>query len=262
MIWLLFACGAGALVERADGALARGDLPAAEAGYREALRRDPSRAEALYGLGWTYHLAGQRDAARDAFTQLTRMHPDSALGFKGLGSVAMKEGNAPLAREQFKAALERAPGDRKIRQSLALLELSGGNATAALTTFDALIAEEAGRPEFHQGRAEALVALGRGEEAVSAADRARELASDPRTRAATTLTRVRAILAASAGRVDARDCAGTAGAVLQWLDAADLGLDEVEASGVPIEESKALRREVRRRRGNVEDLCPAVARDG
>lgn len=258
MVLLLLACGASADVHHGDVALADGDLTAAEDGYRAALARDPQSVDALYGLGWTYHLAGQEDSAKDTFEQLTRLHPESALGFKGLGSVAMAKGNLPLARANFQTALEHTPGDRKIRQSLGLLALQEGNATEALATFDALIAEDDTRPEFHQGRAEALLRLDRGEDALAAADRAHAVATEDRSRAAAALTRARALLAVSSGRIDKQNCQGTAPPVLAWLEAADESLDEVQASKVPIDELAPLRREVRRRKGNVDDLCPGL----
>lgn len=261
LLWLL-ACGADAAIARGDAALGKGDLLAAEAAYREAVAADPDRAEALYGLGWTYHLAGDEDAAQSAFDQLTRLHPESPLGFKGLGSVAMARDNLPLARSQFQVALERSPSDRKVRQSLGLLELKAGNPTQALATFEALVAEDPSPSEFHQGRGQALLMLGRGDDALAEATVAEEKAADPHTRAGATMLRVRALLVVSSGRVNREDCAGTAPPVLAWLDAADRALDEISASKVPINDVQELRREVRRRRAGIGDLCPEIPGDG
>jgi tetratricopeptide (TPR) repeat protein len=246
-------------VAAAQHALDTSDLVAAEAAWRAVLAEDPGRADALYGLGWTLHLAAETDAAREAFQQCVEAHPDSPLGYKGLGSVAMAEGNPTLARRRFEEALARAPGDRAVRHSLGLLDLSSGAADAAVTTFTALAAEDPERAAFQQALGEALVVVGRPEEALETATRAVALAADDdRGRALAQLTRARAILAATGGRVDPADCANSAPPVYTWLVEADRALDEAEATGVPLPELVSARRAVRQRRGGVDDQCPGV----
>ncbi|MES2642565.1 MAG: tetratricopeptide repeat protein [Myxococcota bacterium] len=244
-------------VAAAQHALDRSDLVAAEAAWRAVLADDPGRADALYGLGWTLHLAAETDAAREAFQQCVEAHPQSPLGYKGLGSVAMAEGNPTLARRRFEEALARAPGDVAVRHSLGLLDLSSGAADAAVTTFTALATEHPERAAFQQALGEALVVVGRPEEALEAATRAVALAEDDdRGRALAQLTRARAILAATGGRVDPADCGGTAPPVYTWLVEADRALDDAEATGVPLPELVSARRAVRQRRGGVDDECP------
>ncbi|MFZ5479167.1 MAG: tetratricopeptide repeat protein [Myxococcota bacterium] len=255
---LLLACGAEGELDAGEQALARGDLPAAEAAYRRALDAEPANAEALYGLGWTWHLAGREDLARDAFDQCVAAHPESALGYKGLGSVAMAEGNPVLARKQFDAALARSPGDLAIRHSLGLLDLSTRQYAEAERTFVELAKEAPDRAEFQQARAEALLGLDRAEEALLAAQKAIDLGGEPRVRALARMTRARALLAASAGRVDPNACARTAPAVYAWLDEADRVLDEAEATGSKISDVYETRRAVSRRRGIVDDTCPGL----
>ena len=257
----MFACGVSGDVRAGDRALHAGELDAAESEYRAALAKDPTSADALYGLGWTYHLAGQRESARDAFSQCVRVHPESPLGYKGLGSVAMAEGQPLAARKQFEEALARSPNDRRIRLSLALLDLSNGRHAEALLALDALVVEEAGQAEFHQGRAEALLQLDRNDDALAAADRAVALAAVGSAKANAHLTRARSLLALTGKRVDEKRCAETAPPVYSWLDEADRALDSAEATGAPLPAFAATRREVRRRRGLVDDLCPGQ-RDG
>ncbi len=245
-------------IAAAQAALDAADLVAAEAAWREVLAADPGRAEALYGLGWTLHLAGRPELAREAFQQCVDAHPDSPLGYKGLGSVAMSQGNAALAKRRFEEALARAPGDPAVRHSLGLLALGTGNGAEAVAAFGALATEEPDRAAFRQGLAEALLVAGRPEDALEAAAEAVRLAEDPRSVALAHFTRARAILAASGGRVDADDCAGTAPPVYAWLDEADRALDRAEATGVPLPELVAARRAVRQRRGGVDDTCPGL----
>lgn len=253
---LLLACGTDASIRAGETALDQGDLRAAETAYRSALDREPTRVEALYGIGWTWHLAGQRDAARGAFDQLVLLHPESPLGYKGLGSVAMAEGNTSLARNRFEEALDRAPGDFAIRQSVGLLALSTGDATSALATFDALAAESPDRAEIHHARAEALLLLDREEEALTAATEAVRLARTGKVAALARVTRGRALLAHTAGRVDKDRCAETAAPIHAWLDAAEHALDEAEALKIDIPELAKARQQASRRRGFVDDACP------
>ncbi len=243
----------------AQRALDESDLVAAEAAFRRVLAESPGRAEALYGLGWTLHLASEPVAAREAFQQCVETHPESPLGYKGLGSVAMAEGNPTLARRRFEEALARAPGDVAVRHSVALLDFSTGRVTEAVAAFEALAAAEPDRATFRQALGEALVAAGQPEAALDAATEAVRLAAgDPRGSALAQVTRARAILAATSGRVDPGDCAGSAPPVYTWLAEADRALDEAEATGVPLPDLVPVRRSVRQRRGAVDDQCPGA----
>lgn len=253
-MWSLLLACAGP-VERGEAALARDDLPSAEREFRAALDADPLDADALYGLGWTFHRAGETGPARDAFTQLVRLHPDAAAGYRGLGSVLAAEGNLPAAREQLAAALERAPADRAAGQSMALLDLAEGDAAAALTRVDALLAEAPEHAELLQTRAAALARAGRTDEAMVAAAEAVEHAEGARARAAARLTWVEVMLQHSDDRLDLSTCATAAGPLEAWYAAADTVLDEVEASGALRSAARERRRDVRRRRGHLQDLC-------
>jgi len=258
LLLLLVGCGAERDVTRGRAALDEGDMVRAEAAFRAALDREPGHPEALYGLGWTWHLAGQTDEARTAFEQLRVAHPESPLGYRGLGSVAMAEGNLPAARRSFQAALERAPGDLEIRHSLALVDLSARNGEAAAQALEALCAEVPERGELHQARAEALLLVDRGEDALAAADLALARSETPRSSALARLTRARVLLSLAGGRVDPADCAGTAPPVYAWLEEADRMLDEAVALQAGTPELTSARQTVLRRRGHVDDLCPGL----
>jgi predicted Zn-dependent protease len=258
VVCLLAACGVGGDLRAGREALDRGDLVAAEAAWRRVLDREPENDEALYGIGWTWHLAGKNDAARGAFQQLVALKPDSALGYKGLASLALADGNAAVAREGFEAALKRAPGDVAVRQGLGLAELAGGDPAKALTIFDDALVTDPSRAELYQARAEALLRLHRDEEALEASAKAVDAGGEPRVLAMSELTRARAILAVTAGRVDSAQCASTAPPVYTWLGEADQVLDRAEARGIDLPSLSETRRAVRRRRGVVDDTCPGL----
>jgi predicted Zn-dependent protease len=249
-------------VAAGEEALARGDLVAAEIAWRRALDDDPGRADALHGLGWTLHLAGRQDLARDTFARLDALHPESPLGPRGLGSVALGAGNVAVARERFQTALTRAPGDIGARQGLALVALASGDPAGALAALDPLIAEVPERAELHLARVRALLAADRSEEAATASEEAVRRAADatPRVRGQAAVVRAQALSAATAGRVRPDQCDSTAPPVRAWLDEADRVLDAVEAEGLRLPELPDARRAVLRQRRAVDAACPTGAR--
>jgi superkiller protein 3 len=77
----------------------REDWPAAEAHYREALRRNPGLFESRYNLGNVLFYEGRNDEALAVFTELTEAFPEEADGFLALGMQqhAMGDGEGALA---------------------------------------------------------------------------------------------------------------------------------------------------------------------
>lgn len=259
---LLFHSGVAADVAEGQAEVAAGRPDRAEAAFRRALTADPDNEQAMYGIGWAWHLAGQEDQAREAFNLLKEVHPQSPLGDKGLGSVWMAQGNRKEARAAFERALALAGPNYDtvpIENSIALLDLAGRDGEAALAAYDALAGKHPDQPEFAIGRAEALLLLGRNDEARAAAEAAVAQAPDDSVTLANALvTHARTLLTGSAERVDPRACATTAPPVYAWLEAADHDLDRAEAMAVPVPSILPVRRSIRERRGRVDDLCPGV----
>lgn len=252
---LLFVSACAGNVGRGEAALAVDDLLTAEDAFRAALDADPDDPDALYGLGWTFHVAGEEDAALDAFARLARLHPDRADGHRGVASVLLGRGDLPGARAQLVKAEAADANDPAVMQSWVILELASGDASAALTRVDGAIARHAELSPLHQARAAALLTAGRPAEARAAAERAVALAEPGRERVAAWITWVDAVLRESDGRLDPQSCATTSGPVVAWLDAADEVLDRAEAAAVHRSKVLEARRQVRRRRAFVEDAC-------
>ena len=86
----------------------------AETAFRQALRDDPSSAEALYGLGSVYLKQGKTDAARESFeraVKLTAAYPDTLPNaWNNLGLLATREGQMDTAAGYFQEALRVSPG--------------------------------------------------------------------------------------------------------------------------------------------------------
>lgn len=259
---LVFRSGVDADLAEGQEAVAAGRPDLAEAAFRRALTADPNNEQAMYGIGWAWHLAGQEDQAREAFNLLREVHPDSPLSHKGLGSVWMAQGNSKEARAAFERALALAGPEYDtvpIENSLALLALSGRDGQAALDAYDALLKAHPDQAEFLIGRAEALLLLARNDEAREAADAAVSHAQNGSVALANALvTRARTLLTISANRVDPAACAATAPPVYAWLEAADHDLDRAEALAAPVPSVLPVRRSIRERRGRVDDACPGV----
>jgi tetratricopeptide (TPR) repeat protein len=255
----LMACSAGWHLERGEAALEAMELVEAERAFRTALAREPDMVEALYGLGWTYHLAGHREEARETFERCTQVAPERELGFKGLGSIALAEGNLDIARARFEQALQRSPDDPSVRNSIALLHIRAERYDEALEVYDGLQALQLQQPELAIGRAEVLLRTGRLDEARRAVDQGLE--SDAlRGRHATLLhvLRARILHANTTGRLDQERCGETAPPLLAWLDEADRSLERAEAQGLQLESLPSVRREVHQRRKLIQRTCPDV----
>ena len=91
----------------------RGYLGPAEASFRQALRDDPSSAEALYGLGSVYLKQEKTAEARENFERATKLqasYPDTvANAWNNLGLLATREGRTAEAIPYFQEALRLYP---------------------------------------------------------------------------------------------------------------------------------------------------------
>lgn len=258
MIWLvLMACSVASRVEKADQALRAGDLAQAEERYRAVLDRSPEEADALYGLGWVYHLNGDPGRAREFFKRCVRVAPEDARCVRGLGSVAMSEGNPAQARSYYDDALKIAPNDARVLSSLGLLLLSQGLEDDALPHLLRAAQLQPERGEHHYNLAEAYFRKAEYQEALNAIDTGLgKGASEQRFVGLMLELRALVLVRMTSGRVDEADCAGTAPPVLAWLAAADTDLDRAEALGIPLPNLPAARRQVHRRRSKVTEKCP------
>ena len=91
----------------------RGYLDQAEVSFQQALRDDPSSAEALYGIGSVYLNQGKNAAAREMFERCVKLRPNypGTLpdAWNNLGVLATREGNIPQSIDCFRHALQLSP---------------------------------------------------------------------------------------------------------------------------------------------------------
>ncbi len=260
---LVLGCGVEGQIARAEKALQASNLEEAERRYRRVLDKDPDRIEALYGLGWAYHLEGKTASARDWFVRCRRVAPEDYRGEKGLGSIALAEGNLRLAEQHFQAALALAPEEPSVLNSLSLTHMAGRRYEEALALLEGLVSATPHRGEYRLNLAEAQYRLALYEEALQSVDEAlgrqiREL----RFKALLLHLRARTLLAMTSGRLDPADCAGTLPPILAWLDRAGRDLDRAEDVGIPSEELLQVRHKLHRRRSILAETCPVPAVGG
>lgn len=251
------ACGADHHASKGKRAQDAHDLPSAERHYRDAISRDPAHVEALAGLGWVYLLAGQSEAADAAFTQCLKAESVNAECLRGAASVASAKGNPGEARRLLNEAIQAHPQHSGVLSSLALLDLAAGRVEEALRRYEQLVDREPKRAEYRLGMVEALMRAKRHTEALDQIEQALAIDEAPkRTRAMLLQTQARALVAASAKRVDPDACETTAGPVRAWLDAAEMAVDAARSVGVALPDLPVVERRVRNQRARVSDLCP------
>jgi len=181
----------------ADELLARAktvspDSPAvrlAVSGLREAEGRFPEAIAELEGLprqawsprivltlGVLYLRVERFDKAAQVVGPFVRRFSAVVQGRYLLGHAYLGLGRAADAVAEFQELLKTAPSNTLARYSLGVAQLQAGQAKEALKELEAVAAPMKGIPEYHLQRAHAYLALGRGDDAVKAAQTAEQLA--------------------------------------------------------------------------------------
>jgi tetratricopeptide (TPR) repeat protein len=257
LCWLL-GCSADHLQSKGDSALDAHDLPSAETSFRAALEKDPSHLPALVGLGWTYHLAGEREAAVASFDRCLQIEPGRGDCLRGKASIALANGDRNLARQLIDEALLKYPDDPLVESSAALIDLSDGNIYAAEERYRSLALRFPDRAEYLLGLGESLFRKDEAQEAVRIAEQALQIKGTPlRYQAMLWALRARGILRASARLEDPARCEETFPPVLAWVEAAEESVRTAEETGVKMPELPALRRLVLRRKAILFEACPS-----
>lgn len=148
----------------------KGNVEEALAAFETALRYEPDRLEALAGVGFLEIFRGNLDRADALLSRAVALYPRSAGALWRLGAVRLHQGKAREADEILRAAIERSPTLPEPWALLGALRLSAGDAATAFDALDRAAALGDGSEGTFTGRAEALLRLGRNEEALAAAE--------------------------------------------------------------------------------------------
>ena len=123
---------------------------------------------------------GEAELAAPRLEEALRRNPRAADVWHALGLVRLRLGDLDGARVAYQSGLVAAPGALENRIGLATVALERGAPADALREYDAVVKA---RPRFgdgHLGRAWALMALGRLDDAARSLDEARRLGADAR----------------------------------------------------------------------------------
>lgn len=121
-----------AVFERAGAALSRGDLEAAERGFREVLKREPNSVAALGNLGVTYARMNREGEAIRVYRQALKLAPNEPGLLLNLGLAHLKQEDYAAARPLFARVAGAAGATGQARQLLATCELFTGQPGRAL----------------------------------------------------------------------------------------------------------------------------------
>ncbi len=144
-----------ALIERADAALAAGDLGGAAQDFATALQMDPERAEAIAGMA-RIHLAGgdpaQAKAILDSAPETKKSHPAIAAVRASMELAGEVEGADELAGAEAQAA--KAASDPQAQFELARSRLASGDMGGAS---EALLASIGADKDWNEAAARQLL---------------------------------------------------------------------------------------------------------
>jgi tetratricopeptide (TPR) repeat protein len=144
-----------------------GNLPAAEAIYRQILAAQPDHVGALNFLGMLVHQVGDLALARELLAKAVSLAPDLPEAHNNLASVLAAAGQPADAERHYRQAIKLAPGYADAHINLGnLLWQAGRHGDAAALCYEAIrLAPESAAA--HNNLANALAGLGALEAAVA-----------------------------------------------------------------------------------------------
>lgn len=169
----------------------RSDIEGAVASFREAVRIAPQAALAHNNLGRALNSYGNHDEAKASYRNAIAIDPRHAEAHKNLGELLSEAGSYGDAAIHLRRAVEIGPANADCEYALGVALARGpdmGARDEAPTHFEraetlarAAVAVDPQNPNGWQSLGNALLRLGRIEEAFTARNRAVELIRDPNT---------------------------------------------------------------------------------
>lgn len=152
-----------------------GDLPRAEAAFRELLSFEPTNAEVWQALGSVCREQGKHDEALTAFQRAVTLDPEFAQAHNSLGIAYLERGNLLAAAERLERALELNPELPAAQNNLGNVYLAQGRKADALARYQEAVRLVPSFAEAHGNLGNVLRELGRLDEALASCQRAIEL---------------------------------------------------------------------------------------
>jgi len=148
MTWMVWALAAICLFaedpsresvfQTASAALAAGDYPAAERGFKALLSKSPSDIASLGNLGVLYSRTGRSTEAISTYRQALRIHPDDPGILLNLGLVYFKQENFAGALPYFEQLIATNPANSQAVLLLAACRVYTGNPQPAISLLEPL----------------------------------------------------------------------------------------------------------------------------
>lgn len=144
-----------------------GDLPRAEALYRQVLQQDPNQPDALHYLGFLAHQVGRNDDALALMQRAARLSPRNPVYHSNLAEVYRAMGSADAAIQSYREALRLNPSDPGAHFNLANMLAGEGKLGDAIEHFRHALSLRPDYADAYNNLAHAYGMLGRYEEAIS-----------------------------------------------------------------------------------------------
>lgn len=232
------------------------DLAEAERLFRSVIAKDSQNEAALAGLGWTYHLALEKDNAASHFSQCLAVNPNNVECIRGRASVIMAQGDMLLAETWIDRAVQLDPANPDVQVTKALYLLATGEITPARVALEKVVNQQPNNAKYWLPFVESLLREGQTLVAKEKVEQALQIPSAPRrTSAMLWMVRARVLLDGSAQ--NGQDCTQSIKSSL-WIDEAERSLEEARKTGVEIPNLAMVDEQLQRRRLDLRDKCSEV----
>lgn len=125
----------------------QGHLDNAINSYKKAIERDPEVPVIYNNLGWVYYQKGEHERALKAFEEAISIEPELPFAHNGLACVYQDMGHLAEAVEEFKQAIEYFPGYAAAHLKLGWTYLLMGDIPSAITSLKTAV-QSADDPQY------------------------------------------------------------------------------------------------------------------
>jgi tetratricopeptide (TPR) repeat protein len=154
------------------------DQAAIEA-YQRCLEVDPQSLEAHLALARLFRRLNRFSDEKMEYERTLAIDPQDPNAHAGLGHLALQSGSLDLAATELRSALSEIPNDLQANEDLALVEMRQGMFEEARSRCEKLVTLRPNNPGYHFELGQALLKLGRKDQAQQEFSRSQELKAEP-----------------------------------------------------------------------------------